>query len=56
MIKLFYALGTCALAIHIALEWIGEPYELQQVKRLSWIDGGNVAMAEFSPSLNFNIL
>ena len=32
MIKLFYAPGTCALAIHIALEWIGEPYELQQVK------------------------
>ena len=32
MIKLFYAPGTCALAIHIALEWIGEPYELQQVQ------------------------
>ena len=32
MIKLFYATGTCALAIHIALEWIGEPYELQEVK------------------------
>ncbi len=32
MIKLFYAPGTCALATHIALEWIGEPYELQQVK------------------------
>lgn len=32
MIKLFYAPGTCALAIHIALEWIGEPYQLQQVK------------------------
>lgn len=32
MIKLFYAPGTCALAVHIALEWIGEPYELQQVK------------------------
>jgi glutathione S-transferase len=32
MIKLFYAPGTCALAVHIALEWIGEPYQLQQVK------------------------
>ena len=25
------------------------------VKRLSWVYGGNVAIAEFSPSLNFNI-
>lgn len=32
MIKLFYAPGTCALAPHIILEWIGEPYELQKVK------------------------
>ena len=31
MVKLFYAPGTCALTTHIALEWIGEPYELQQV-------------------------
>ncbi len=31
--KLFYAPGTCALAPHITLEWIGEPYELQQVKQ-----------------------
>jgi glutathione S-transferase len=31
MIKLFYAPGTCALAPHIVLEWIGEPYELQKV-------------------------
>jgi hypothetical protein len=23
---------------------------------LSWVDGGNVAIAEFSPSLNFDIL
>lgn len=30
--KLFYAPGTCALAPHIVLEWIGEPYELQRVK------------------------
>jgi glutathione S-transferase len=32
MIKLFYEPGSCALAIHIALGWIGEPYRLQQVK------------------------
>ncbi|WGV28024.1 glutathione S-transferase family protein [Halotia branconii] len=32
MIKLFYAPGTCALAPHIVLEWIGEPYELLHVK------------------------
>lgn len=32
MLKLFYAPGTCTLAPHIVLEWIGEPYELQKVK------------------------
>jgi glutathione S-transferase len=32
MIKLFYAPGTCALATHIVLEWIGEPYELEKVQ------------------------
>lgn len=32
MLKLFYAPGTCALAPHIVLEWIGEPYELEKVK------------------------
>ena len=31
MIKLFYAPGTCALAPHIVLEWIGELYDLQKV-------------------------
>ena len=25
------------------------------IDRLSWVYGGNVAIAEFSPSLNFNI-
>lgn len=29
--KLYYAPGTCALATHIVLEWIGQPYELEQV-------------------------
>ena len=33
MIKLFYAPGTCALAPHIVLEWIGEPYDLRKVKQ-----------------------
>lgn len=32
MIKLFYAPGTCALAPHIVLEWIGDPYELERVQ------------------------
>lgn len=32
MIKLFYAPGTCALAPHIVLEWIGQPYDLEKVK------------------------
>ena len=31
MVKLFYAPGTCALAPHIVLEWISEPYELVKV-------------------------
>ncbi len=29
---MFYAPGTCALATHIVLEWIGEPYELEKVQ------------------------
>ena len=27
--KLYYAPGTCALAPHIALEWTGQPYEVE---------------------------
>lgn len=30
--KLYTMPGTCALAPHIALEWIGEPYELEVMK------------------------
>jgi glutathione S-transferase len=30
--KLYTMSGTCALAPHIALEWIGEPYELEVMK------------------------
>lgn len=29
--KLYYSPGACSLATHIVLEWIGKPYELQQV-------------------------
>ncbi len=29
--KLYYAPGTCALGVHIVLEWIGEAYEAEHV-------------------------
>ena len=31
--KLYFTPGTCALADHIALAWIGKPYEVQKVPR-----------------------
>jgi glutathione S-transferase len=31
--KLYYTPGSCAMADHIALEWIGEPYEAVRVSR-----------------------
>ena len=31
MVKLFYAPGACSLAVHVVLEWIGEPYEAVRV-------------------------
>lgn len=31
--KLYYMPGACSLATHIVLEWIGKPYEIQQVPR-----------------------
>jgi glutathione S-transferase len=31
--KLYFSPGTCALADHIVLAWIGKPYELQKVSR-----------------------
>jgi glutathione S-transferase len=31
--KLYYTPGTCSLADHIVLEWIGQPFELQRVGR-----------------------
>lgn len=30
--KLYTMSGTCALAPHIVLEWIGKPYELEVMK------------------------
>ncbi|MCC5968339.1 MAG: glutathione S-transferase N-terminal domain-containing protein [Pararhodobacter sp.] len=32
MPTLYYAVGACSLAPHIALEWIGEPYEAVRVQ------------------------
>src|SRR3546814_11876522 len=31
--KLYYSPGTCSLADHIVLEWIGKPYEAIRVSR-----------------------
>ena len=31
--KLYFTPGTCALADHIVLAWIGKPYEIQKVPR-----------------------
>lgn len=31
--KLYYSTGTCAMADHIVLEWIGQPYELERLSR-----------------------
>jgi glutathione S-transferase len=31
--KLYFSPGTCALADHIALAWIGKPYEIQKVTK-----------------------
>ena len=32
MLTLYYHTGACSLAPHIALEWIGEPYETKAIK------------------------
>lgn len=31
MMKLFFSPGACSMATHIALEWIGQPYETHKV-------------------------
>lgn len=33
--KLYYAPGTCSLAVHVALIWTGEPYEIIKVDQSS---------------------
>ncbi len=32
MMKLYSMAGTCALSVHIALEWAGAPYDLEMMK------------------------
>ena len=31
MPTLYYSPGACSLAVHIVLEWIGQPYEIIKV-------------------------
>ncbi|MDQ3230150.1 MAG: glutathione S-transferase N-terminal domain-containing protein, partial [Pseudomonadota bacterium] len=31
--KLYYSPGACSLADHIALEWIGKPYEAERLSK-----------------------
>lgn len=31
MMKLYFAPGSCSMITHLVLEWIGQPYELEQV-------------------------
>lgn len=35
MPTLYYATGACSLAVHVVLEWIGEPYEALRVNQHS---------------------
>lgn len=39
--KLYYLPGACSLTIHIALEWIGKPYEAQKM------DHGSIKTPEY---------
>ncbi len=45
--KLYYSPGTCALADHIVLEWIGKPYEAVRVSRE---DRKNAAYLAINPA------
>jgi glutathione S-transferase len=31
--RLYHMPGTCALAVHVALEWVGKPYEAINLPR-----------------------
>ncbi|MDE2772843.1 MAG: hypothetical protein OXI46_03930 [Gemmatimonadota bacterium] len=44
--KLYYAPGTCAWAVHVALIWSGEPYELEEVDFGRFRDEPGVVPAE----------
>ncbi|MFK8251940.1 glutathione S-transferase family protein [Ancylobacter terrae] len=44
MPTLFYAVGACSLAPHVALEWIGKPYEAVRV------DYGSRELREVNPA------
>lgn len=44
MLKLYYLPGACSLAVHVLLEWIGVPYETQEVRH------GDPAYLSINPS------
>jgi hypothetical protein len=44
MVKLYYYPGACSLAVHILLEWIGEPYEVEKV------DSGSKEYLKINPA------
>lgn len=65
--KLYYAPGTCALSVHIVLNWVGAEYELERVqpgsdeyKKINplgsvpaFIDGGSEVMTQADSLLKY---
>ncbi|WP_456750672.1 glutathione S-transferase family protein [Bradyrhizobium sp. USDA 4461] len=47
MLKLYYSPGSCSLAAHIALEEIGQPYELELVSAAGEHEGEMTATAKW---------